>query len=237
MIRRVYDVCMYSLYSGDFERASKAFGLLLRCKEFKWKDFWSLAVYMLNPHDPDRDDAFFLGQVEHLRLLMAQDPTRRQELLNEVLQVLVQNGRYTEALDEIELYLPLFLYQDNLILYTYIGLIRLYMSQDPDSRKENESPDALLEEAKTYLNRVIEIDPGNHTVHMFLDMIALLQKRGLADPGIDLSEDEVSNLARDQYMIGNAPKRTKRGESVIKRAVMQRYEVTEPSPTSEGNGD
>lgn len=76
MIRRVYDVCMHSLCLGDVERARRAFGILLRCKEFDWKASWALAIYMLNAHDPDRDDAFFLSQVEQLRLLMLQDPTR-----------------------------------------------------------------------------------------------------------------------------------------------------------------
>lgn len=120
MIRRVYDVCIYSLFLGDVEIARKAFGLLLRCKEFKWKDFWSLAVHMLNPHDPDRDDTFILSQVEQLRSLMVRDRTRvshpsqshvwtqpipqGEELLNEVLQVLIQNGQYREALEEIELF-------------------------------------------------------------------------------------------------------------------------------------
>lgn len=75
-IRRVYDVCLYSLLLGDVENTKKAFGVLLRCKEFKWKDLWSLAVYMLNPHDPDRDNAFFLSQVLQLRSLMLQDPTQ-----------------------------------------------------------------------------------------------------------------------------------------------------------------
>jgi hypothetical protein len=75
-IRRVYDVCMHSLFLGDVERARKAFGILLRCKEFDWKASWALAIYMLNAHDPDRDDTFFLSQVEQLRLLMLQDTTR-----------------------------------------------------------------------------------------------------------------------------------------------------------------
>ncbi|KAF9779453.1 hypothetical protein BJ322DRAFT_1087533 [Thelephora terrestris] len=170
-IRRVYDVCMHSLCLGDVNRARKAFGILLRCKEFDWKASWALAVYMLNAHDPDRDDTFFLSQVEQLRLLMLQDPTRREELLNEILQVLVQNGRYTEALDEIELYLPSFPYQDNPVLHIYAGLICLYMSQDPDSRRDEKSPDSLLEEAKIHLNRVITIDPGNCVAHMFLDQV------------------------------------------------------------------
>ena len=127
-IRRLYDVCMHSLCLGDTARARKAFGILLRCKEFDWKDSWSLAIYMLNAHDPERDDAFFLSQVEHLRSLMLQDPTQvsytssahvrtslipqREELLNEVLQVLVQNGRYAEALDEIELSVALTIYYE-----------------------------------------------------------------------------------------------------------------------------
>lgn len=76
MIRRLYDACIYSILLGDVQFARKAFGLLLRCKEFKWKDFWSLAIYMLNPHDPDRDNAFILSRVEQLNLLMVQDRAR-----------------------------------------------------------------------------------------------------------------------------------------------------------------
>ena len=118
MIRRVYDACIYSLFLGDVEIARKAFGLLLRCKEFKWKDLWSLVIHMLNPHDMDPDN-IFLSQVEQLRSLMIQDHSRvsyslstcvwtqripqKEELLNEVLQALVQNGQYSEALFEIDL--------------------------------------------------------------------------------------------------------------------------------------
>lgn len=235
-IRRVYDVCMHSLFLGDVERARKAFGILLRCKEFDWKASWALAIYMLNPHDPDRDDTYFLRQAEQLRLLMLQDPTRREELLNEVLQVLIQNGRYAEALDELELYLPSFPYQDNPVLHIYAGSICLYMSQDPDSQKNNKSPDSLLEEAKAHFNRVIAINPGNCVAHIFLDQIAFLQKRDTVDPDPDLSGDEVSILTRD-YNIGNAPKRTKRGESVILRTVKQRYEITPPPSTIGHGGD
>jgi RNA polymerase I-specific transcription initiation factor RRN11 len=291
MIRRIYDACIYSMLLGDIRIARKAFGLLLRCKEFKWKDFWSLAVYMLNPHDPDRDNTFVLSQVDQLRSLMVQDRARVShstsayawtqrisqgvELLNELLQVLVQNGRCTEALDEIELsvimflmvthrfayyfprYLPLFPYQDNPVLHTYTGLIRLYMSQEPDSRRGNESPDGLLEGAKASLNRVIEIDSENRTARFFLDLvqiaetlqtqghrlishsqIALIHSDGTTDPDPDLSKDEASEFTQDNYMIGNAPKRTKRGEHVIMQAAMRRYELaTPPSPTSERNDD
>lgn len=76
MIRRVYDACIYSLFSGDVEVARKAYGLLLRCKEFKWKDLWSLGIHMLNPHDPDRDNAPIRSQVEQLRFLMVRNHTR-----------------------------------------------------------------------------------------------------------------------------------------------------------------
>lgn len=76
MIRRVYDICVYSLLLGDVESTKRAFGILFRCKEFKWKDLWPLAIYMLNPHDPDRDNTFFLDQVGQLRLLMLQDHTQ-----------------------------------------------------------------------------------------------------------------------------------------------------------------
>jgi hypothetical protein len=67
--------------------------------------------------------------------------------------------------------------------------------------------------------------------------MALLRKRDRApDPDPDLSEGEVSSLTRDYY-IGNAPKRTKRSETVVMRAVKQRYEAASPPPTSEHDDD
>lgn len=124
------------------------------------------------------------------------------------------------------------------------------MSQDPDSRKDHKSPENLLEEAKAHLNRVITIDPGNCIAHIFLDQvptaeipacsdtdltlhqIALVQKRGSVDSDQDLSGDEVSSLTREYY-IGNAPKRTKRGENIITQVVEQRYEPMPSSSTSD----
>lgn len=75
-IRRLYDVCMFSLFTGDDKRAREAFGILLRCKEFNWKTSWSLAIYMFNAHDPENDSSFSLAKVEQLRSLMLQDPSR-----------------------------------------------------------------------------------------------------------------------------------------------------------------
>lgn len=119
--------------------------------------------------------------------------------MNEILQVLVQNGRYTEALDEIELfvispsnirppvhsvvrYLPSFPYQDNPVLHIYAGSICLYMSQDPDSRQDHKSPDSLLEEAKAHFNRVVTIDPQNCMAHIFLDQVSTWNPSGPGKP-------------------------------------------------------
>ena len=66
-------------------------------------------------------------------------------------------------------YLPSFPYQDNPVLHIYAGSICLYLSQDPDSRKDHKSPESLLEEAKAHFSRVITIDPGNCVGHIFLD--------------------------------------------------------------------
>ena len=68
-------------------------------------------------------------------------------------------------------YLPSFPYQDNPILHIYAGSICLYMSQDPDSRKDQKLPERLLDEAKAHFNRVITIDPGNCVAHIFLDQV------------------------------------------------------------------
>lgn len=130
------------------------------------------------------------------------------------------------------------------------------MSQEPDSRKRNESPDRLLEGAKSSLNRVLEIDSGNSTARIFLDLVHAVetiqthrhrlilcsqitstQSGGLTDPDPDISQDGASQLIQGSCMIGNAPKRTKRGEHVIRQAAMQRYEAMPSSPAAKHNGD
>ena len=50
------------------------------------------------------------------------------------------------------------------------------MSQDPDSQKNNKSPDSLLEEAKAHFNRVIAINPGNCVAHIFLDQVHSVER-------------------------------------------------------------
>jgi hypothetical protein len=79
----------------------------------------------------------------------------------------------------VDRYLPSFPYQDNPVLHIYAGSICLYMSQDPDSRKDHKSPEGLLAEAKAHLNRVITIDPDNCVAHIFLDQVRFEETLGL----------------------------------------------------------
>ena len=53
-IRRLIDVLQLSLLRRDYDRACRAWTILIRCKEINWKDMWKTAVALLA--DPGHDD-------------------------------------------------------------------------------------------------------------------------------------------------------------------------------------
>ena len=55
-IRRLIDVLQLSLLRRDYDRARRAWTILIRCKEINWKDMWKTAVALLADIDPGHDD-------------------------------------------------------------------------------------------------------------------------------------------------------------------------------------
>jgi len=68
-------------------------------------------------------------RLEYLRTMMLRNPENREDIIKELVLHLILAGSHREALEELELYLPSFPYQDNPILHTYAGLISLYLAQ------------------------------------------------------------------------------------------------------------
>ena len=74
-IRRLYDVIQLSIQRDEYLRARRAFGILARCKEIKWKDLWRLALLLLADSEevPTSKDGS-LTRLEFLRIMMLQHP-------------------------------------------------------------------------------------------------------------------------------------------------------------------
>ena len=54
-------------------------------------------------------------------------------ILRELVLRLIQAGKHRRALDELDLYLPLFPFHDNPVMHAYAGLLALYLAQPPQA--------------------------------------------------------------------------------------------------------
>ncbi|KAF8195665.1 hypothetical protein K438DRAFT_2016944 [Mycena galopus ATCC 62051] len=167
-IRRLYDVMHMCIQRNDFKRATRAWTVLAHCKEVNAQTKWSTSVHILsakNLDDPER-------AVEFLRLMMLQHPEDRETILKEMVLRLITGERHRDALDELELYVPSFPYQDNAVLHVYAGLLCMYIGQ-PTSQLSPFNP-TLLRSAQTYFERAKVLDPDSSTAEAFLIKIQKL---------------------------------------------------------------
>ena len=63
-------------------------------------------------------------------------------ILRELVLRLIQAGKHRRALDELDLYLPLFPFHDNPVMHAYAGLLALYLAQPPQA-KPNDTAQGL----------------------------------------------------------------------------------------------
>ncbi|KAL0573963.1 hypothetical protein V5O48_007978 [Marasmius crinis-equi] len=169
-IRRLYDILQLCIHRSDLPRARRAWAILARCKEIKWTTLWSTAVYLVGDSHSRGEDV--PKQLAFLRELMLHIGSEREVILQEMIFRLIILERYQDALDELELYLPSFPYQDNPVLHTYAGLLCLYLSQS--SEDEQEPPrinESTLREARSHLERAMALDPENMVASSFLGKV------------------------------------------------------------------
>ncbi|KAJ6628868.1 hypothetical protein B0H10DRAFT_1989558 [Mycena sp. CBHHK59/15] len=126
-IRRVYDIMQMCLQRNDLERATRAWTILAHCKEISWRTMWSTSVHILGESLDEHERT--PKKIEFLHVMMLQHPEDRESILKELVLRLIHSGQHREALDELELYLPSFPYQDNPVLHLYAGLLSLYIAQ------------------------------------------------------------------------------------------------------------
>jgi len=171
-IRRLYDILQLSIQRHDVQRATRVWSILSRCKEINWPALWTTRLHILGEAHTDEDGVRIT--VDYLRSMMLQYPQDREAILKELVFRLVLAGKCKEALDELELYLPSFPYQDNPALHIYAGLISLYLAQ-PTSASARKSDSILLRDAQTHFDHAKALDPNNHLAEAFLKKISILQ--------------------------------------------------------------
>ncbi|KAK0499838.1 hypothetical protein EDD18DRAFT_1152842 [Armillaria luteobubalina] len=169
-ICRLYDVLELSLLRNEFARARKAWAILARCKEIHWTTMWTTAVRVLgdetfNGHDSSKKIAF-------LHEMMLQVPDKRETILKEIVLRNIMAGQFRKALDELELYLPSFPYQDDPVLHNYAGLLSLYLSQSPISGVDDDvSNHSLLRSAQVHFRGAKALDSDNVIAAHFLSHV------------------------------------------------------------------
>ncbi|KAI0030534.1 hypothetical protein K488DRAFT_54031 [Vararia minispora EC-137] len=166
-IRRLYDILLLSLQTDDYRRAQNAYAILLRCKEIDWKELWKLGVYLLGKQDVGRD-------VEFLRAMLLQHPNEREAIMQELVLALVRANCEREALDELELYLPSFPYQDNPALHTYAGIICIHLAGQ--EREQTPFTSFRLRIAQGYFERARQLDPENGVAQAFLEKVRIQRR-------------------------------------------------------------
>ncbi|KAF8969482.1 hypothetical protein BDZ97DRAFT_1653903 [Flammula alnicola] len=172
-LRRLYDILQLSIQRHDFQRAKRVWAILARCKEIDWKALWSTGLYILG-EDENEDNA--QTAIEYLRSMMLQCPDDRESILKELVFRLLLQGKCREALDELELYLPSFPYQDNPVLHIYAGLSSLSLAQSP-SGSSNLFDRVLIRDAQTHLEHAKTLDPDNTVARAFLERVSGAQQR------------------------------------------------------------
>ncbi|KAJ3848783.1 hypothetical protein EV368DRAFT_76052 [Lentinula lateritia] len=158
-IRRLYEVLQLSIHRNDLPRARRAWSILVRCKEINWTTMWNTAIHLVEENSYGDDSA---KRIELLRDMMLHYPDQRIAVIKELIFRLILSSRHREALDELELYLPSFPYQDSPVLHTYAGLLCFYLSQEHSNPEASTTfRPSLVRESMAHFERAQVLDPGN----------------------------------------------------------------------------
>jgi len=165
-IRQLNDVLHLSIQRGDLIRARRAWTILLHCKEYNWKVMWKTGLLLAsgtgNANEGGKED------VQFLKKAMRQQPEQQEAILQELVLQLTAHDRFREAMDELQLYLPSFPFQDNPILHLYAGLICFHLANNSENEGSTES---LLVQAKGHLDRSLALNSDNTTANAFIEEV------------------------------------------------------------------
>ncbi|KZO97271.1 hypothetical protein CALVIDRAFT_526818 [Calocera viscosa TUFC12733] len=158
-ISRTTDILHLSLQRGDLQRARRAWAVLVRCKEFDWKAGWRIGLAVLEEEERGR----------WLERAFLACPDEKESILRELVLTYIAHSRPRAALDQLELYLHSFPFQDNPTLHAHAGMLCLFLSQ-PSS--PNDLPDhALLRQARQEFLATLALDPTNDAARAYKEMV------------------------------------------------------------------
>ncbi|KAF8165501.1 hypothetical protein B0H34DRAFT_793880 [Crassisporium funariophilum] len=189
-LRRLYDILQLCFQRNDFQRAKRVWAILARCKEIDWLALWTTGLHILAEDDAHENKT--QRTVEYLRAMMLQYPDDREAILKELIFRLLLAGKCREALDELDLYLPSFPYQDNPVFHIYAGLISLYLAQPTLASAKLLNP-ILVRDAQTHFEHAKALDQENVVAQAFLDKILAMQN----DQGNSYEESDDENMVLD----------------------------------------
>ncbi|EIM88087.1 uncharacterized protein STEHIDRAFT_130055 [Stereum hirsutum FP-91666 SS1] len=200
-IRRLYDILQLCILRNDIPRAKRAWSILARCKEIDWKDLWKYGLLLLgdaqadvhNTGESNGNTRASESRIEYLRKMRMQHPSECETILMELVLLLISLERQREALEELELWLTTFPYQDNSVLHTYRGLLSLYLAQPSNGASSVLFDPSGLRDAQVHLERAKALDPGNVVASAFLDKLPHIINNSpgrKAQPNENESEDD-----------------------------------------------
>lgn len=70
-IRRLYDILQLCIQRNDVVRASRAWAILVQCKEFRWDEHWATGLYILNGGGVSSEN--IPQRINYLRAMMLRD--------------------------------------------------------------------------------------------------------------------------------------------------------------------
>ncbi|OJT12537.1 RNA polymerase I-specific transcription initiation factor rrn11 [Trametes pubescens] len=206
-IRRLFDVLHLCIQRHDWPRARRAWAILARCKEVDWTTMWRTSLLLLGEGDATTDSNETDGdKVGFLTVMMRQFPEERESILKELVLHLIHSGQHRRALEELDLYLPSYPYQDNPVLHVYAGLMALYLAQPASASELSEETTygqgwdaSRLRNAQAHFERARLMDPSNVVAEAFLNQLSGTARAQAATSRYtpDSDEDEEEKMEVD----------------------------------------
>ncbi|KAG8918208.1 hypothetical protein FRC01_001996 [Tulasnella sp. 417] len=138
-IRILSDILYVSIHRRDWQRAKRAWGLLLRTPEVQWTDIWRIGLLLLDKGvDVDKHKASE-DRIEWLKMMMRKIPYYQETTLQELVIELILAKEFKQAEDQLHMYMAEYPYYENATLRGLSGLLYLYNAQPRTSRPETGS--------------------------------------------------------------------------------------------------
>ncbi|CAD6574091.1 MAG: hypothetical protein TREMPRED_001005 [Tremellales sp. Tagirdzhanova-0007] len=153
-IQKLTDLLHICLLRNETERARRAWGILIRCREVDWKSRWYWGLELLSAvsrgdetqttvlpstsrSQPDDVERWLKG----LRIKAREED--RPSLLHAFVLHQIKQKNFRAALEELETYLPSYPYLLSGSLHTYAGMLAFYLAQPMSARVPMTSTEQL----------------------------------------------------------------------------------------------